>query len=462
MDVYNNIGFGGNNLTSNDISSNENYIGISGTFGTTKGYINPNTPVFVTIQYPQLRQALGITPEILAKGVNMFGITGTLESGIDTSDADATPEDILTGKTAYVNGEKIEGNVLGNNDLVIDATTVSDDPEYNRTIVTGEIYQPIFLTLDKYNGNIGHVTLNIYNDVLAQSIGLTENKIKLGETILGITGTLESEGSGIDTSDANATASDILLGKTAYVNGEKVTGTLDFPVLGFDVGSGQEIWGYDPDLDNNGWYKVNDYMISDSMQAGNLKINATTNINILQRGGSNIQLVLDNSKVASTIGLTPDKIKLGETILGVEGTYGEESSSQLIDSKSLFYKKIDGEEKYKNQILQNTCPMIIYQIDETHSVELSNFEVIIDETMLNVSISCKNIGESITSNLNWITIGFYDYYKNKVTSIGGIIGSLTENEITTISSSGLSSDKMFDITYVLIVKNRDDLPEKYS
>ena len=44
----------------------------------------------------------------IRKGVTIGGITGTLES-LDTSDANATPEDILEGKTAYVNGVKITG-----------------------------------------------------------------------------------------------------------------------------------------------------------------------------------------------------------------------------------------------------------------------------------------------------------------------------------------------------------------
>lgn len=44
----------------------------------------------------------------IVEGVKIFGYSGTATI-LDTTDADATAEDILTGKTAYVNGEKITG-----------------------------------------------------------------------------------------------------------------------------------------------------------------------------------------------------------------------------------------------------------------------------------------------------------------------------------------------------------------
>ena len=63
------------------------------------------------------------------------------------------------------------------------------------------------------------------------SSGLIANNIKKGITIGGITGTLET----LDTSDANATPADILEGKTAYVNGVKITGAMKDEIKLVDI-----------------------------------------------------------------------------------------------------------------------------------------------------------------------------------------------------------------------------------
>ena len=67
--------------------------------------------------------------------------------------------------------------------------------------------------------------------------------IKAGITLGGVTGTLED----LDTSDATATAEDIALGKTAYVNGVKITGTRAEPISQTD-----SYVGYYADIEGDG------------------------------------------------------------------------------------------------------------------------------------------------------------------------------------------------------------------
>ena len=74
----------------------------------------------------------------------------------------------------------------------------------------------------QYNG-LTSVTVNAVTSAIDSNI--VADNIKKDVSILGVTGTYAPEEE-IDTSDADATASDIVLNKTAYVNGEKITGTL--------------------------------------------------------------------------------------------------------------------------------------------------------------------------------------------------------------------------------------------
>ena len=179
-----------------------------------------------------------------------------IEIGTDTSDATAVADDIAAGKTAYVDGEKVTGTYVPLD--TSDATAiVSDIREGQTAYVNGE---KIIGTVKHYGTGIvlgptsaiisgelrDQFTVSIYNGASSQSINkpiildpgdhtagyltfsevagiinLTADKIKKDETVLGITGTLEE---GIDTSDATATSADIAAGKTAYVNGQKITG----------------------------------------------------------------------------------------------------------------------------------------------------------------------------------------------------------------------------------------------
>lgn len=143
-----------------------------------------------------------------------------IESGLDTSDATATQDDIALNKTAYVNGEKVIGTVFPiSGDWQNDADTITKPFDKLRVKTT----MPIDYLFRKGTG----VELEATNEAIAEVEGITADKIVKGNIIFGVEGTAEG-GSGIDTSDATATSDNITVNKTAYVNGEKITGTLKF------------------------------------------------------------------------------------------------------------------------------------------------------------------------------------------------------------------------------------------
>lgn len=153
------------------------------------------------------------------------------------------------------------------------------------------------------------------NEILQdKNTNLKSENLKNGVNCLGVNGTLVSLEEG--TADANATASDIVQDKTAYVNGEKITGIIPeykpdteldeqyFIASKFDKtgdGSGLLISGYNFD---DGLFRTGTY----------LGVNIGTE---------------EQSQLANLIGLTADKIKAGETILGITGTYTGEIDVSL-------------------------------------------------------------------------------------------------------------------------------------
>ena len=126
----------------------------------------------------------------IKSGANIFGVAGNANV-VDTSSGDATAAQILSGKKAYVDGKLVTGSIAS-----LAAKTYTPGTS-NQTIAAG-----------KYLSGA---------QTIAGDADLKAANIKSGVELFGVTGTY--------TSDANATAAQILSGKKAYVDGKLVTGT---------------------------------------------------------------------------------------------------------------------------------------------------------------------------------------------------------------------------------------------
>ena len=293
---------------------------------------------------------------------------------IDTTDADAIDSDIVENKTAYVNGQKVTGTLeivdaisidnsdntdtnlmlmnIGNipsivvgadiNDLYGDKKVVEDGVGLEIIAPQSQFADVIGLTTDKIkqgetilgvagsvvelNGDtetvtpttsqqiitptspkngLTQVTVNAVTSAIDSNIK-TEN-IKRGVTILGISG----KSSVVDTSDANAVANDIVDRKKAYVNGNKITGTMYH-------------FGGMVQSENYNRAEATSYRVITNGTPKQVIFNCDVlNSNQYIPAGNYVQVFAILDDFNSYIGLTADKLKVGETVLGVAGSVVE-------------------------------------------------------------------------------------------------------------------------------------------
>lgn len=121
---------------------------------------------------------------------------------------------------------------------------------------------------------------------------LIPENIRKGITLFDVTGNFEGE---VNTNDATASASDILLDKTAYVAGEKITGTIP-SYLGYTEAQVNNAYSYD-----------NQFIIRNDTGKG---------IYLENTAG----LIVAPNVVSNAIRLSADIIKEGSTVLGITGT----------------------------------------------------------------------------------------------------------------------------------------------
>lgn len=234
-------------------------------------------------------------------------VTGThaCPEGLDTSDATAAAADILAGKTAYVNGQKVTGSIASRSVQTITPGTA------DQTIAAGQYLS-------------GKQTIK-------GDANLVADNIKSGVSVFGVNGAYVGTVD-IDTSDATATAEDISSGKTAYVNGLKVTGTHECaasePALqSKTVSPSESQQTVSPDSGYDGLSDVTVKAVSSTYVGSGVtkKSAATYTPGTADQTIAAGQYLSGAQTIKGDANLLAENIKSGVSIFGIDGTFASQS-----------------------------------------------------------------------------------------------------------------------------------------
>lgn len=395
---------------------------ILGTWSDSSFYNNLTINRFISLQDSSNPLYYSIT----------FVYLGLLEGIVNTEDANATASNIENGKSAYVDGQKIIGNlqtIEPYNNREVTSIYVNE----TNTLVENTMGYPILM---KPNSR-----LLLDNSIVVNATHLTSSVLKEGVTLFGVTGTLHE----LDTSDANATAVDIIEGKTAYVNDIKITGTLT-PYLGAILPSTSAI-----------------------LQSDGLLIKSNVNNKVYINTNTDISIKSSTSEIATAIGLTSDKLKQGVTLLGITGSVEPiPANTTRVTTEGLGYSadSIIEDNNYLSVSKSSSNPVLVssnvnYKYNVLKSAAASAIDLTADkikegETILGVTgtHSGGEITQDATATSSDIILGQTAYARNlKLTGVLPVYNgntTLTKDDIIYNNNSLSYYSNLFDsLGYVI-------------